>query len=644
MKKFFILLILLTLSIFGMELKSQVDGFYDKVAMIGGTNKAVVAMREDDSYGVKIVDFTSGNLAVVGEYNTTKGVMDVAVNGDYAYLAVSDGEYGLVVLNISDSFNPSFVTHISLGTDPYYDSGWRIAISEDKTKLAVASSYNLMLFDLANPANPSNKIELNNYLKNPYVNDMMFSKDSKYLVTTPYTVDDSISIIDVSNISSIKRVGDIKKTVNSSDIVINDDMSRIYVNDGGGTSKVLSYSLNKNTDGNFTIINDKNISINGSSQSSALALSSDESIIYFGSAGMVDSVITAYNLNSDTNITIPLESWSAVLDIALSGDEKYILTTKYNGGLYLVDTQLSTVDANDEYSMVIKPGWNLLGAVEDIDTFVFPESIKTIWNYKDGTWYLHTNDALQSLTDNNFGFISLTNISMGDGFWVFNDTQNDVVVNNSSSEFQLVSYYEFDNGFENTVTGNDDASLIENSANVDTNGSLNLKMYSDTDERRYVRIPIDTTNIHQLMVSKRSKVKWVSEYSIPGVQFSNGSNLLRVVYNYYHNSGNNNQNVYDNREHFYLTNVLGVTNDDAITQSELLAPRFDQWIREVIYIDFDAKIMTYTIKNDDGSNEETIVLEDIVFQRSADTKITFYTWSWNVGSEHIIDNIGIYTK
>ena len=160
----------------------------------------------------------------------------------------------------------------------------------------------------------------------------------------------------------------------------------------------------------------------------------------------------------------------------------------------------------------------------------------------------------------------------------------------------------------------------------------------------YIRIPLDTSNINELIITKRSKVKWISEYSLPGVQLDNGLNLLRVIYNYYHNSGNNAQNVYDDREHFYITNVLGTTNSDTSMQSELLNPRFNQWIKESIYVNFNTKKMTYTISNDDGTDEETIMLENIVFERSSNTKLTLYTWGWSDGSEHIIDNLGIYTK
>lgn len=67
----------------------------------------------------------------------------------------------------------------------------------------------------------------------------------------------------------------------------------------------------------------------------------------------------------------------------------------------------------------VNTGWNLVGAVDDIN----PSTVncaKTIWTYNtDGTWNLYQNIN----SSDNFGFNPLTNIEKGVGFWV-NSTCN----------------------------------------------------------------------------------------------------------------------------------------------------------------------------------------------------------------------------
>ncbi|MBL3599930.1 MAG: hypothetical protein JMN25_08675 [gamma proteobacterium endosymbiont of Lamellibrachia anaximandri] len=121
---------------------------------------------------------------------------------------------------------------------------------------------------------------------------------------------------------------------------------------------------------------------------------------------------------------------------------------------------------------------------------------------------------------------------------------------------------------------------------------------------------------------------------------------LWISYNYYHYNGTNQAGQYDNREHFYLTNVYVDENsgERVYPQSNMIDTRFDQWVNEKIVIDFSAKKMTYTLTDDDGSNPETLTLENIEFDRGETMLLRLNAWDWANGSEHIVDYLKISTS
>ena len=156
---------------------------------------------------------------------------------------------------------------------------------------------------------------------------------------------------------------------------------------------------------------------------------------------------------------------------------------------------------------------------------------------------------------------------------------------------------------------------------------------------------IDTTSINTLVLEKRSKIIAKGNYSLSGTVFLDGSNSLYLSYNFYHYSGSNETGAYDNREHFYLTNV--VRNDGELTSyttSDLINTRFDQWIKEKITVDYVNRKMIYTITDDDGNNLETLQLNDIILERKRNTEIILSAWDWANGSQHIVDDLKIYSN
>lgn len=219
-------------------------------------------------------------------------------------------------------------------------------------------------------------------------------------------------------------------------------------------------------------------------------------------------------------------------------------------------------------------------------------------------------------------------------------------VPNVPQDGSLLAHYSFDNGFTNALTSLNDAPNWENAENVTIqNGVLILQNNYDYDPNRFANYAIDTTNIDILAIEKRSKIIAVGNYSISQTSIANSINQVAVVYNNYHYSGSNNVGQYDNREHFYLSNTVsdnGTLNSHS--NSSLIAPRFNQWIRETIILNYINKSFSYTISDDDGSNVETINLDGIELDRDMNSKVLLNAWDWADGTQHVIDDLKIYIE
>lgn len=205
----------------------------------------------------------------------------------------------------------------------------------------------------------------------------------------------------------------------------------------------------------------------------------------------------------------------------------------------------------------------------------------------------------------------------------------------------LIAHYEFNNGFVNEVTGNDDSALWQyGTSDIFSDGSLFLQSGFDHNQRGYASLNIDTSVVDTLTVEKRAKIfAKINTSQIVSV-FSNeaSSQELGVAYNHYTWNWQN-----DGREYFYLANVY-VDEDSGLPvmpQMKLMDTRFDQWLIERMTIDYVNKRMTYTLTNDDGSNPETLTLESINFDRDENMLLRLNAWDWADGTEHIVDYLKI---
>ena len=120
---------------FGGETKDiQVVGNYAYVALGYG--------------GLYIFDVSTPDTPVfMGKYDTVGTAMDVFMQGNLAYMAVS-GIGGLLIIDVSDPTNPVLV-----GKDSRVHNAHSVFVDGD---LAYLTDYNngFLIFDVSNPANP----------------------------------------------------------------------------------------------------------------------------------------------------------------------------------------------------------------------------------------------------------------------------------------------------------------------------------------------------------------------------------------------------------------------------------------------------------------------------------------------------------
>ena len=343
-------------------------------------------------------------------------------------------------------------------------------------------------------------------------------------------------------------------------------------------------------------------------------------------------------------------SSSGIFDTILAGNEKSAFTSLNAGKDFVVgdngfitwSNSLLSGDAVSIYVLHDDPiGIGDSGSV-DLNVLVDRDWHRFLNSVPNDGYQIFNPDILEGTGDN---YKLLIVSDQGD--WAVSDglftIQPEVV------DSGLIAYYEFNNGFVNEVTGNDDSALWQyGSSDIFSNGSLFLQNDRDGDARRYAWLNVDTSAIDVLTVEKRVKIVARGNYSLSGSSFANepSNQQLWISYNYYHYNSTNQAGQYDNREHFYLTNVYVDENsgERVYPQSSLIDTRFDQWVNEKITVDFVNKRMIYTLTNDDGSNPETLTLENIEFDRDENMLLRLNAWDWANGSEHIVDYLKISTS
>jgi len=212
------------------------------------------------------------------------------------------------------------------------------------------------------------------------------------------------------------------------------------------------------------------------------------------------------------------------------------------------------------------------------------------------------------------------------------------------SNYEPIFHYNFETGFVNLVTNQDEISIIEHSDTaLIEDGQLKLIHSSTNDPRCNVSRVINTSNISKLLIEKKCYIIQKGEYSLSGTSLKNEyEETLSITYNYYHYSAQ--PHVYPNRNHFYIFNAFSnfSKNDpDTYIVSNLLETSFSKWINELIEIDYINKIAKYEFTVDNSDIKQTAILNNTQLRKSANTTLSLSAWDWASGSSHFIDSIKV---
>ena len=139
----------------------------------------------------------------------------------------------------------------------------------------------------------------------------------------------------------------------------------------------------------------------------------------------VNDVLNGYsyqtNLSND-NIDIKFFDLNT-LEVKIIGDvEQYVdlnLSNGINIKLVISDSDSAIID-DDKFEYNIQDGWNLFGAVNELNASDFIRA-KIIWVYQDGKWFAFSNDPnTQEKIKNAQGIYELNGIiKRGQGFWIY---------------------------------------------------------------------------------------------------------------------------------------------------------------------------------------------------------------------------------
>ncbi|MFQ5510622.1 MAG: FlgD immunoglobulin-like domain containing protein [Candidatus Krumholzibacteriia bacterium] len=139
------------------------------------------------SVGLKVIDISDPiNPTLAGQFNTPDFAQGVAVSGDYAYVCDRGG--GLRVIDITDPTQPVEVADIAL-----YAFANNVAISGNYAYVAVWAG-GLHVIDITDPTNPR---RAGNYSTADYAYDVVVSGDYAYLTDSGFAP--GLHVVDISD-------------------------------------------------------------------------------------------------------------------------------------------------------------------------------------------------------------------------------------------------------------------------------------------------------------------------------------------------------------------------------------------------------------------------------------------------------------
>ena len=108
-------------------------------------------------------------------------------------------------------------------------------------------------------------------------------------------------------------------------------------------------------------------------------------------------------------------------------------------------------------NITVSNNWQLLGAIEDINTAVFDKSgcVDFVWKYKDGSWQVHIANGNKYNIPSDISLF--TTIKKGEGFWIIGNKNCEINTNQNQEN----TNYENKDENSNIVIYHPDVSQIQ---------------------------------------------------------------------------------------------------------------------------------------------------------------------------------------
>ncbi len=306
------------------NINDKYESSYRHYIVSTSTHFSSPATRDEVQSMIDTANLSLSHLTKLGSYDTAGESRDVTLSSDGSKAYVADDANGLVIVDISDPYNPTKLSSYNTA-----GNAKAVALSSDGTKAYVADYSNgLVIVDISNPAHPT---KLGSCDTAGELFDVTLSSDG----TKAYVADywNGLVIIDISDPAHPTKLGSYDTAGGANGVTLSSDGTKAYVAD-------FTYGLvivNISNPAHPTMLSSYNIPGNGYK----VTLSGDGTKAYIA-AGTKGLVIVDIR---DPYNPIKLGSYNTdeyALDVTLSSDSTKAYVADYYKGLVIVDISSST--------------------------------------------------------------------------------------------------------------------------------------------------------------------------------------------------------------------------------------------------------------------------------------------------------------
>ncbi len=189
------------------EEQQELDLKYIKQSVLLSRNE-MTAFVNVGNYGIYIIDISdTRNPKLIKRYKTDASVYSISLK-DNTLFSANDKE-GVEILDVSDPYDATTMAYLNIKDE----LARSVRLSEDSSKLAVGTNKGVVLFDATNLSYPQ---YLGRYDTNGSIKDIRFSKDSKTLFLANFKY--GLEILDIDFPSYPQRASSIVFEGNGCDL------------------------------------------------------------------------------------------------------------------------------------------------------------------------------------------------------------------------------------------------------------------------------------------------------------------------------------------------------------------------------------------------------------------------------------------